>query len=179
MNRWLGCVLNLFTTVLVCALSIVAIESSAQETSTISYAVSPICFVGKDLRSIRLPSARKGATASRNFTFVCNAANGADVTMRTRNGGLVHARRSRVVLGYSAVLSSSYLTPINTDPLELVAVGGPSPNAGDNRTATLDPLQTELAKPTSQNATITVTLNDNAPFGGRYRDRLEININAN
>ena len=165
--------------VLGCTLSAVIVGASAQETSNVSAILAPTCFVGDDLTSILLPSGRKGSTANRLFTLVCNAANGADITMRTINGGLAHTRRSSVVLGYTAVLSSNSLTPINIVPLELVAVGAPTPNAGDIRTATLSPLQIELANPTSPNAKISVTLDDSAPFGGRYRDRLEININAN
>ena len=179
MIRWLGSVPELKALLLACILSVVVADISAQEITSVTLNATPTCSVGSDLKSIRLPSARKGATASRDFTFVCDAANGADVTMRTRNGGLVHSRRSRVVLGYTAVLSSSSVSPINTIPLELIAVGAPAPNAGDIRTSTLDPLQIELAKPTSTNAKITVTLDDTAPFGGLYRDRLEINIDAN
>ncbi len=151
----------------------------AIEFGQFSVEILPTCEVGNDLNRLFLPSRNKGATVSDDFTLLCDSSTGAELSISTKNGGMIHSRVKSFLLGYTAVISSDILVPLRNVPLYLRATGSPSPNSGAIARATLTPLQPALVRPHSPNAIISVTLDDYARFSGSYRDVLEINIRAN
>ncbi len=157
----------------------VANQPAAQTASVATLNITPTCLIRFNLKRLKFSSGRRGATASDDFTMICDVPSGANVSLETKNGGLKHQFFSSIVLGYTAKLSSDVVNPLDTIPLVLIATGGNIPNAGDNRTATLGPLQIALANPQSTNANIKLTLNDRARIGGRYKDTLRIIITPN